>query len=116
MHLEGEIEFASGKIDIALLDHDDLPRGSEGPTTYSEYGDTISIDGALRDRGWRSDIDGVRAWFQRIVTSPWVIKAHVEIKTLGFFVAGLYYGAGGSLTEIYIPPGFVDLEDEVWLW
>lgn len=113
MYLVGEIEFANGRVDTALLDHDDLPRGSEGPTTYSAYGDTISIDGALRDRGWKSDINSVHTWFQRIVTSPWVVKAHIEIKTSSFFVAGLYYVVGSTLTEIHIPSGFVDLEDEV---
>lgn len=117
MYLQGEIAYTGDRAHVdTFITGNDLPCGSEGPTTYSLYTDEtanvieVSIDGSLRDRGRRSDIDDVRRWFRRITKSGHTLNARVEIRTSGMFVCGLYFH-DNIFTEINIPPGFIDLVD-----
>lgn len=114
MYPTGEIIYnrsASAREIDAFLDQGDLPNGSEGPTKYMPYAEdgvvTISIDGYLRDRGSKADVESVRRWFKRIIKSAYVTRAHIEVKIGAAFVAGFYF-VNGVFTEINAPDDFVD--------
>lgn len=117
MYPSGEFTYAGSEesVDALLNQNDDLPYGSEGPLRYRYFSfeeDTcIIIDGYLRDRGWRNDIENVRQWFKRIITAPGIGRSYIEVKAGGLFCAGFYY-QNGVYQEITVPDWFIDLEED----
>lgn len=117
MSTDGEFEcndhapdFSDVEVLNAFIDHDDLPRGSEGPLTYFYLHNTIVFDSNLRDRGWNDDIGDTRSWFQRIIANSFVTKAYAQLNAGGFFICGFYY-INDVFSEIKIPDGFIELDE-----
>ena len=117
MYPTGELWYTGDVADIAaLIEQDDWPRGSEGPTNYRslEYENQIyiSIDGSLRDRGHKVDFDEVRQWFKRLIAAPQITKGYVEVHSGGFFCCAFYY-SDDTYQEITAPvEPFLDIEDD----